>query len=68
VRRKFVFALLVATVAVWLAPPPAPAAAAARVLRVYEGTTSAGGTIVLFSTFRDGVTRFSRRRRAGAAC
>jgi hypothetical protein len=57
VRRKFVLALLAATIAVSLAPL-APASAAARVLRVYEGTTSAGGTIVLFSTFRDGVTRF----------
>jgi hypothetical protein len=58
VRGNFAFALLATTVAVGLAPPPAPAAAATRVLRVYEGTTSAGGTIVLFSTFRDGVTRF----------
>jgi hypothetical protein len=58
VRRKFAFALLAMTVAVSLAPPPTPAAAAARVLRVYEGTTSAGGTIVLYSTFRDGGTRF----------
>ena len=57
-RGKFAFALLATTVAVSLAPPLAPAAAAARILRVYEGTTSAGGTIVLFSTFRDGVTRF----------
>ena len=56
-KGKFAFALLVATVAVSLAPL-APAAAAARVLRVYEGTTSAGGTIVLVSTFGDGVTRF----------
>ncbi|MEX2204446.1 MAG: hypothetical protein WD965_10205 [Actinomycetota bacterium] len=56
-RRKFLFALLVTTVAVSLTPP-APASAAPSSLRIYEGTTSAGGTIVLFSTFRNGVTRF----------
>lgn len=56
-RRKLVFALVVTTLAVSLTPP-APATAAPSSLRIYEGTTSAGGTIVLFSTFRNGVTRF----------
>lgn len=57
-RGKFASALLATTLVMWLAPPPAPAAAAGRVLRAYEGTTSAGGTIALLTTFRDGVTRF----------
>jgi len=57
VRRKLVFALVVTALAVSLIPP-APATAAPSSLRIYEGTTSAGGTIVLFSTFRNGVTRF----------
>jgi hypothetical protein len=48
---------MVTAVAVSLVPP-ARASAAPSTLRIYEGTTSAGGTIVLFSTVRDGVTRF----------
>ncbi len=56
-RRKLVFALVGTTLAVSLTLP-APASAAPSTLRIYEGTTSAGGTIVLFSTFRNGVTRF----------
>jgi hypothetical protein len=57
VRKRVALALLATTVTAWLAQPP-PALAAPRVLRAYEGTTSAGGTIALFMTARDGVVRF----------
>jgi hypothetical protein len=56
VRKRIALGLLAATVAVWLVPPPA--VAAGRVLRAYEGTTSSGGAITLFTTIRDGVVRF----------
>jgi hypothetical protein len=52
-----VLALLATVATAWLAQP-VPAAAARRVDRAYEGTTSAGGTIRLFTSARDGVVRF----------
>jgi hypothetical protein len=42
----------------WIGQPAIPAAAAPAVLRIYEGTTSAGGTITLYATVREGTVRF----------
>jgi hypothetical protein len=55
-RKRVALGLVVVTIAGWLLPPPA--LAAGRVLRVYEGTTSSGGTITMLTTSRDGVVRF----------
>jgi hypothetical protein len=56
VRKRIALGLVATTVAAWLLPPPA--LAADRVLRAYEGTTSSGGTMTLFTSKRDGVVRF----------
>jgi hypothetical protein len=50
--------LALVTVAVTSVLAPPSALAARRVFRVYEGTTSAGGRIVLIASVRDGVVRF----------
>jgi hypothetical protein len=49
----FALVLLVTTLA-----PSAATAAPRRVIRAYEGTTSAGGRLVLFTSVRDAVVRF----------
>jgi hypothetical protein len=58
VRRTATLVLAAATLATSLAPPTAAVAAARKVLRVYEGTTSDGGSILLLTSVRDGVVRF----------
>jgi hypothetical protein len=55
------------TVGTWIAASPVAASARAPVLRAYEGTTSAGDLIRIFTTARDGAVRFQAVGLEGAA-
>jgi hypothetical protein len=59
VRRTITLTLVAVAIASVLGPlTPASASGRAKAIRVYEGTTSDGGTIVLFTSVRDGTVRF----------